>query len=222
VGHHGAIDDEADVAVDWLLTLRQLQKDGMPFEDALAEANRQFDDGVTAKVATQRDPIRSFAMQFVAHDSGDGETVYHCPFCGGGKVTGRSDGTIECGFCNAAFTVQVQPMHPGAPQTINGQPVQWPGQPEGEFSPVPGDIDPTNPDPTAPPVDAVPGAAPPGLPPAEDDKPKGPVPPQFARGSFITQLGHVLPAEAYQRHLALLVADDSEAVLAEVRAEKNG
>lgn len=71
----------------------------------------------------------------VAHDSGDPEVVFHCPFCGSGQVIARSDGTIECGFCKAAFTVQVQPRYPAFPQTINGVPMQvpgmgpqWPGQ----------------------------------------------------------------------------------------------
>lgn len=65
----------------------------------------------------------------VAHDSGDGETIYHCPFCGGGQVTGRSDGTVECGYCQKFFTVQVQPTHPGTPQTIDGQPYENPEMP---------------------------------------------------------------------------------------------
>lgn len=65
----------------------------------------------------------------VAHDSGDGETIYHCPFCGSGQVTGRSDGTAICGFCTMAFTVQVQPEYPSMPQTVNGQPVNDPSMP---------------------------------------------------------------------------------------------
>jgi hypothetical protein len=63
----------------------------------------------------------------LAHDSGDNETVYHCPFCGSGAVMGRSDGSAECEFCSNVFTVQVQPRHPNMPQTINGQPMQQPG-----------------------------------------------------------------------------------------------
>jgi hypothetical protein len=81
--------------------------------------------------AGSRDPIRSLAMLYIAHDSGDGQTVYHCPFCGGGNVIGRSDGTIECGFCNTHFTVQVQPEFAGMPQTIDGQPYDIPGMPGG-------------------------------------------------------------------------------------------
>lgn len=65
----------------------------------------------------------------IAHDSGDGETIYHCPFCGSGQVIARSDGTVECEFCHTAFTVQVQPEMPAFPQTINGMPVDVPGMP---------------------------------------------------------------------------------------------
>jgi hypothetical protein len=68
-------------------------------------------------------------LRTVAHDSGDGETIYHCPFCGGGQVTGRSDGTVECGYCQTHFTVQVQPSHPGMPQTIDGKPHENPEMP---------------------------------------------------------------------------------------------
>lgn len=55
----------------------------------------------------------------------------NCPFCGGGNVTGRSDGTIECGFCETHFTVQVQPAFAGMPQTVNGVPYDMPGMPGG-------------------------------------------------------------------------------------------
>lgn len=64
-----------------------------------------------------------------AHDSGDGETLYHCPFCGGGNIIGRADGTVWCEFCQRAFTVQVQPEHSSMPQTVNGQPYEMPGMP---------------------------------------------------------------------------------------------
>ena len=69
------------------------------------------------------------AMKKHAHDSGDGETIYHCPFCGSGQVIARSDRTIECEFCHTCFTVQVQPEFSAFPQTINGMPVQVPGMP---------------------------------------------------------------------------------------------
>jgi hypothetical protein len=69
------------------------------------------------------------SLQRLAHDSGDGATVLHCPFCGGGQVVGRSDGTIECEFDGTAFTVQVQPLYSGFPQTVNGAPFPIPGMP---------------------------------------------------------------------------------------------
>ena len=197
-------------------------KCGLEDEVHIAESNY-----VWAKVASARDSIRAIAMQYVAHDSGDGETIYHCPFCGGGQVTGRSDGTVECGFCQNAFTVQIQPVHPGAPQTINGQPVEWPGQPEGTFQPdrevqpgaETGGMD--QPDqaeaPPGQPSTEEPAQAPGGGPAPER---KNPVPPQFANASFVTQAGHVLDTEAYMRHLAIRFADNPQDVLAEVRAER--
>lgn len=79
------------------------------------------------------------AIVKMAHDSGDAETIMHCPFCGSGQVIARSDGTVECGFCKACFTVQIQPQYPAFPQTIDGVPMkvpgmgpQWPGDPEGQ------------------------------------------------------------------------------------------
>lgn len=74
---------------------------------------------------------KSASLQVVAHDSGDGATIYHCPFCGAGQVTARSDGSVECGFCKNNFTVQVQPVHAAQPQTdpLTGQPLNMPGMP---------------------------------------------------------------------------------------------
>ncbi len=63
----------------------------------------------------------------LAHDSGDSVTIFHCPFCGSGQVIARSDGSVECEFCHAAFTVQVQPEFSAFPQTIGGGPVDVPG-----------------------------------------------------------------------------------------------
>lgn len=81
-----------------------------------------------------------------AHDSGDGMTVAHCFSCGGGQVVGRSDGTVECQYCGIAFTVQVQPLFSGFPQTVDGQPFPIPGMP-GQIGGPP----------------AAPGAADPGM-----------------------------------------------------------
>lgn len=64
-----------------------------------------------------------------AHQSGDGITIAHCPFCGSGQVIGRSDGNTECSFCNQSFLVRVQPMYSAFPQSIGGMPVDIPGMP---------------------------------------------------------------------------------------------
>jgi hypothetical protein len=72
----------------------------------------------------------------LGHVSGNSIDVLHCPFCGSGSVIARSDGTIECNFCTSVFTVQVQPQYAAFPQTVQGQPYQWPGMP-GQDSVVP-------------------------------------------------------------------------------------
>lgn len=67
--------------------------------------------------------------QVLAHQSGDGITIAHCPFCGSGQVLGRSDGNTECSFCNQSFLVRVQPVFSAFPQSIDGMPVDIPGMP---------------------------------------------------------------------------------------------
>ncbi len=67
-----------------------------------------------------------------AHDGGDGVTLFHCPFCGSGAIAAGGDGTVTCDFCHTAFSVQVQPQNAGMPQTIDGQPVDMPGMPQGQ------------------------------------------------------------------------------------------
>ena len=140
----------------------------------------------------------------VAHDSGDGKTIYHCPFCGGGQVIARSDGTTMCGFCNTAFTIQVQPEHSSMPQTVDGQPVNDPSMPgDGTHD------DDVVEDPAEPPAD--------DFAPAAEEEPKQPNP--FAAG-LRTQAGKTLPKTEYLAHIALAVADDREAVLQTIRSRR--
>jgi hypothetical protein len=81
----------------------------------------------------------------VAHQSGDGVTIAHCPFCGSGQVIGRSDGNTECSFCNQAFLVRVQPMFSAFPQSVDGMPVQIPGMPPPSMPGMPPGGDPNDP-----------------------------------------------------------------------------
>ncbi|MEU6362132.1 hypothetical protein [Streptomyces albidoflavus] len=105
-----------------------------------------------------------------AHQSGDGISIAHCPFCGSGQVLGRSDGNTECQFCDQAFMVRVQPMFSAFPQSVGGMPVDIPGMPPGGAMPgmAPGG------DPMggggAPPPGGDEGGAPPS---AEDSSPSG-------------------------------------------------
>ncbi|MFI0967101.1 hypothetical protein ACH4S8_37805 [Streptomyces sp. NPDC021080] len=95
--------------------------------------------------------------QVLAHQSGDGVTIAHCPFCGSGQVLGRSDGNTECMFCNQSFMVRVQPMYSAFPQTIDGMPVDIPGMPPGAPAGMPPGGMPPGGDPGA-------AGAPPGAP----------------------------------------------------------
>jgi hypothetical protein len=177
-------------------------------------------------------------MQRTAHDGGDNAILHHCPFCGSGSITGRSDGSAECDFCHSVFTVQVQPAHPNMPQTVDGQPVTPPGMPNGELTDISDPVDPAvaesedgvaaNPlndeDPTKAP--GAPGKKPNPFqkkdgPPQGGDKPgdKSKSQPPWLKNkkSYRTSTGATLQGEDYLAHLALAYADDREAVLDTVR-----
>lgn len=169
----------------------------------------------------------------VAHDSGDGETIYHCPFCGSGQVIARSDRTIECQFCHVCFTVQVQPQFPAFPQTINGQPVQVPGMP-GQIAPAdpmgmgtdPGMDPAAGGDPNAP-VDPSQvgddGQVPPGGDDqgddSDDDDDGGDAPP-WAKKSLRTSAGHLLSPEEYKHYLAIHFAPDKQAMTTKIKESR--
>lgn len=149
-----------------------------------------------------------------AHDSGDSQTVFHCPFCGSGQVIARSDGTTECEFCHSAFTVQVQPEFPAFPQTIDGVPVNVPGMPSSTeaAAPLPGTEE----------GDMPPGAE--GEPedgeedPAEEDGDE----PAFLKGGFRTATGAVLNGDSYLRHLALVCSPHPATTLDRIRERRGG
>ena len=91
--------------------------------------------------ATFKDRLLSVPVPFprvtkTAHVSGNQIDVFHCPFCGSGAVVARSDMSIECSFCNSAFTVTVSPVYPAFPMSVNGQPYPWPGRPDGGMDPA--------------------------------------------------------------------------------------
>ena len=129
----------------------------------------------------------------------------NCPFCGGGQVWARSDGTTECDFCESAFTVQVQPMRSAMPQTVNGQPVEIPGMP-GEAG--------SN-------ADALAEASAPDAPfqPPDSEVAAFDPPAQQVAAHYVTGSGAALDDDAFVRHLAIAHADDREAVIAQVRAD---
>lgn len=155
----------------------------------------------------------------VAHDSGDGQTVYHCFSCGSGQVLARSDRTIECEYCHVLFTVQVQPQFPAFPQTINGQPVQMPGMP-GQIGGAPVDPSQVGPDGSVPTDPAADPAAEETEPPEDDSNDAPPWAKQSSRQTrqaFLTTAGGMLFEEDYVRHLAIKHANDPQAMAARVR-----
>lgn len=166
----------------------------------------------------------TYSTRHVAHDSGDGADINHCPFCGSGSVIGGHSGTVECEFCHRNFTVQVQPEFRGMPQSVNGQPFNVPGMPGG--GPDAGAADEAKADAVgdvqegAPKKAEDPGAG--GNPFAK--KPEGEKKPNpfAAQSMLVTKEGMALPTRAYLQHLALAHADDREAVLAQVRDENRG
>jgi hypothetical protein len=176
--------------------------------------------------AMERESVRieSEGLQVEAHDSGDGQTIYHCPFCGGGQVIGRGDGTTECDFCHTSFTVQVQPQIAAMPQTVNGVPQEMPGMPGGPPGPdAPFDQDAPGggPQPAQAPQPATDAFVPPGGAGVLPDAPGGAfVPPQkkaAAKSFYVGPEGAVMPERSYIHHLALRFADDRDAVLADIQ-----
>ncbi|MFD7835629.1 hypothetical protein [Streptomyces sp. NPDC059761] len=152
-----------------------------------------------------------------AHQSGDGVTISHCPFCGSGQVIGRSDGNAECSFCNQAFLVRVQPMYSAFPQSVGGMPVEIPGMPP-MGGPAPGM--PPGGDPMAeggaPDADDEEGAGG-GAPPfggdgggeSEDSKGDGGGPPFGKKESaYHTYSGQTLGRPAYVDYLASILKGD--------------
>lgn len=110
-------------------------------------------------------------QRVVAHQSGDGVTIAHCPFCGSGQVIGRSDGNTECAFCNQSFLVRVQPMFSAFPQSIDGMPVQIPGMPPPTMPGLPPGGDPNDPNAMPPGAEGEPGDG--GAPPFGGDSDGG-------------------------------------------------
>lgn len=164
-----------------------------------------------------------------AHDSGDGQTIYHCPFCGSGSVIGRSDGTVECEYCENCFTVQVQPQFPNMPQTnpVTGEPLPQPGMPGQIDGPEDNALQPPEDEPkvgypvqedqptVGGPVDSEPDPLNPEGPTGNDDMEK-------SSKLFVTATGYALPEDSFTKHLAILYADDREAVLQTIVAERAG
>lgn len=60
----------------------------------------------------------------VGHANSDPTVVNHCPFCGSGKLTGRSDGAVDCGLCDETFRVSREPLYSNIPSNEPGAGVE--------------------------------------------------------------------------------------------------
>lgn len=172
-----------------------------------------------------QDQRQRTSVRKTAHDSGDGATIFHCPFCGSGQVIARSDRSTECEYCHTCFTVQVQPQFPAFPQTIDGMPMQVPGMPGQIGGP------PAAPDPMAggmdPSMDPMGGGDPmaedadgDGLPDDSEgeESDSGDDAPPWAKNSMLrTASGAALNWDSYLKHLAIKYADDKDTVIERVR-----
>lgn len=183
------------------------------------------------------DPTRKEAMkhlpslrQIVAHDATENQEIRHCPMCGGGKIIGRQDGSVECEYCHSYFTVQIQPQFPNFPQTIDGMPQQIPGMPGQVETPPGASVPGQEPAPGEEGAEDPAGGGNPfadgdaddagGPPDGDADDTGGDEPPPFAKKSFKTVTGALLDEDTYARHLAIRFAPDRAAMIALIRQEQ--
>lgn len=160
-------------------------------------------------------------------DTGGNDVITTCPFCGSGQVVGRSDGDVECGFCDQVFIVELRPTFSGTPRVVDGE--VYEGHPNGErpgvdspdADPSMGEVDPAMTpglDPTDPAaLDADPEAPDDGTRPHlqgdQDDeeqgddpkKPKGGLPDFLSSMHLRTASGQVMDADSYLARIARIV-----------------
>jgi hypothetical protein len=106
----------------------------MSREAVLLDKDNRFVTGPSGQPMSV--PVPEPGIRRTAHVSGNQVDVFHCPFCGSGDVVARSDMSIECGFCNSAFTVTISPVYPSFPMSVDGQPYPWPGRPQDVMDPA--------------------------------------------------------------------------------------
>lgn len=208
-----------------------------PYNETRAADVANFDPFDTERQGEQHAPLHTMSLlavrsdgqiKVLAHDSGSTEVIYHCPFCGSGQVIARSDGTVMCEFCNAAFTVQVQPEFSAFPQTIDGQPVDIPGmggQSDNPDVPMddqgnPADPDQAEVDPTDPTSGEEQGQEEDGDNTEDEPVDSGGNPLFNKKSTLRTQAGVELSELDYIRHLALRVTPNRERVLNRIRLER--
>lgn len=168
--------------------------------------------GMVSANRIERKVMASIKVQ--AHDSGDQFRIFHCPMCGSGQVTARSDGAVDCGFCGVNFMVRIQPAYPAFPQTENGIPVVIPNVPPAQTTngtPADG-IDPLAEQQNGEEQPLNPEDIPEG---EEKENP-------FAKKSYRTANGILVSEADYIRHLAVQVGNRSAEILKAVKASRVG
>jgi len=192
------------------------------YEDGYGTEVVWDDGGLTASAKAPYISIQG-ALVKVEHASPDPAVINHCFSCGSGQVIGRSDGTCECSFCGAVFTVQLQPQFSGVPQTDpsmvaapGGQIPPTPAQQAQEQPPEEEDDDGSFGGDRL--SDKFPGEDKDAPAEGEEKSEDEAVGELNAEGVLISSEGVALPEEKFLAHLALQAAYDSEATLAEVRA----
>ena len=147
----------------------------------------------------------------------------------------------NCGFCTAAYTVQVQPQFSAFPQSVDGAQYPWPGRDDMGMGPGGGPVPPGAAGEAVPgeDPDEEGGGGPPWAqggaqgddgPPGDDDEEEddedpeasvgGAKAPPFGKKSYRTSFGGTVVFDDYLDHLILTTAADQRRTAAIIKAER--
>jgi hypothetical protein len=92
-------------AVSWLLRLRELQRSGMDFDAALAQANAEAELDPDTELRVCDGKLADFGDQPRPNDpDGDSATLLNCPACGGVEdITEVWENAFQCRDCGVAW-----------------------------------------------------------------------------------------------------------------------
>jgi hypothetical protein len=105
VGEFTAEQTKTSHAVTWLLRLRELQRSGMDFDTALAQANAEAELGPDTELAICDAKLADFGGQPQPNDPDDDRiTLLNCPACGAVEnITEIWENAFKCADCGAAW-----------------------------------------------------------------------------------------------------------------------